>query len=107
MFFIGPEIKSVGRAEFVPHDHGKVITVGTVQCCHCGKIWHLQPGSGKRRGICTRCKTDKEPGITCGRPECDTCIGGVDRLLDNLEAGLPWNQALQHRPIFVPFNDLE
>ena|SRR3990167_644296 len=104
MFSIGPEIKSTGRAEIVPEDGGKIVTVGTVQCCHCMRIWHVQPGSGRRRGICTRCSAHG-PGITCGRKECDTCIGGHERLLDNLEAGLPWHEAMKFRPIYVPFND--
>ena len=102
---IGPSIKSQGRAEFVPHDHGKIVTVGTVQCCHCDMILHLSPGSGRRRGICSRC-TKKGPGITCGRPCCDVCVGGAERVLDNLEAGLPWAEAMQFQPIRVSFNDI-
>ena len=105
MFFIGPEIKSVGRAEFTHEDGRKVLTVGTIECCHCGRNWHVQPGSKRLRGFCTRCKTDRNSGVTCGRIECDTCIGGVDRLLDNMERGMAWAEAMKFQPIIVPFND--
>lgn len=102
-FSIGSEIKSTGRAEFTP-EQGKVVVVGTIQCCHCLRVWHVTPGSGKRRGVCGRCSKVGN-GITCGRKECDTCIGGHERLLDNLEAGLAWHEAMKYRPIIVPTND--
>lgn len=37
----------------------------TMQCCHCGKHWDVQVGSGKKRGWCTKCS-----GPTCGHPIC-------------------------------------
>lgn len=105
MFFIGPEIKSTGRAEFTHEDGRKVLTVGTVNCSHCGRLWHISPGSKRRIGTCSGCKTNKSGGFICGRKECETCNGGVDQLLDNLERGMPWHEAMQFRPVFVPFND--
>ena len=38
-----------------------------LQCGHCAHTWKHIPGSGIRRGICTKC--DKP---TCGKPACDT-----------------------------------
>lgn len=107
MFNIGPEIKSTGRAELHPHDHGKIVTFGTVQCCHCDCIIHIQPGSKRRvkRGFCSRCKTNRNPGMTCGRDICNQCNGGAERLIENMEAGMVWADAMLVAPIFVPFND--
>lgn len=63
----------------------------TVQCAHCGRHWVVQPGSGRRRGICGRCG-----GITCGSQACDKCVP-LEQLLTNIEQGKP----LDHQPILV------
>ena len=34
---------------------GRTIEADTLQCAHCGMHWQVQPGSGKRRGWCTKC----------------------------------------------------
>lgn len=41
----------------------------TLQCVHCGVHWVVRPGSGRRRGFCTKCG-----GPTCGRQGCEFCI---------------------------------
>ena len=41
----------------------------TMQCVHCGRHWVRVPGSGRRRGWCTRCS-----GVTCGDQGCDVCV---------------------------------
>ena len=37
----------------------------TLQCVHCMQHWMVEPGSGRRRGWCTRCS-----GPLCGAEEC-------------------------------------
>jgi hypothetical protein len=37
----------------------------TRQCVHCQFMWEYIPGSGTRRGFCTRCM-----GFVCNRSEC-------------------------------------
>ena len=46
-----------------------VIERELLHCCHCGTMWYVQPGSGRKRGWCHKCN---QP--TCGCTECDTCI---------------------------------
>lgn len=50
------------------------------QCCHCQLTWQYKPGSGIRRGFCTRCG-----GVTCGKTACDTCYPH-EQQLEDLEA---------------------
>jgi hypothetical protein len=41
----------------------------TRQCVHCQYTWVYQPGSGNRRGFCTKCN-----GLLCGSKKCfDSC----------------------------------
>lgn len=40
-----------------------------LQCVHCQFVWRVRPGSGRRRGFCTRCQ-----GVTCGKPACMECV---------------------------------
>jgi hypothetical protein len=74
-----------------PYEGGPVVIEDTVSCIHCAYTWVWRPGSGKRRGWCTRCN-----GIVCGRPHC-AALGCVhrERLLENIEQGKP----LGHVPI--------
>lgn len=68
-----------------------------VMCCHCGRHWQYQVGSGRLRGFCLRCND-----ITCG-PLCpvgDNCVP-VQQFLENLERGLTLQEACRHRPISV------
>lgn len=37
----------------------------TLKCVHCGYNWHVEPGSGKKRGWCMKCK-----GPICGAEWC-------------------------------------
>lgn len=41
----------------------------TMMCCHCGKHWVRQVGSGTDRGFCMKCMQ-----VTCGTKECDDCV---------------------------------
>ena len=75
-----------------PLDSDKKKECEFVQCCHCQRLWLYKPGSGKVRGFCLRCM-----GVTCG-PDCDECVPAM-QMIENMEAGMPWEQARKHRPI--------
>ena len=62
--------------------------IPTLQCVHCGGHFPVQPGSGKVRGFCMRCR-----GPVCG-PKCAECVP-TEQLLENIEHGRP----LDFRPI--------
>lgn len=53
----------------------------TLQCCHCGRHWIVVPGSGRKRGFCTKCMQ-----VTCGHAKCDPCVP-VEKQLDMIEKG--------------------
>jgi hypothetical protein len=79
--------QQLDRVQPVRNPHGGCMLDGvhvadTLMCCHCGKIWIVMKGSGIRRGFCTKCM-----GVTCGRPECDTCMPQEKRL-DLIEKGI-------------------
>jgi hypothetical protein len=40
-----------------------------LQCCHCQHTWAYRPGSGRKRGFCTRCQQ-----VTCGAKSCMMCV---------------------------------
>jgi len=65
-----------------------VAEIPTLQCVHCGGHFPVQPGSGKIRGYCTRCR-----GPVCG-PKCAKCVP-AEQLLENIEHG----RELDFRPI--------
>lgn len=50
----------------------------TLQCVHCGGHFVVNPGSGKIRGMCTRCA-----GPICG-PGCKECVP-VETYLEIME----------------------
>lgn len=77
-----------------PIDGGKVVQSDTVQCVHCQAVWQWKPGSGKTRGFCLKCN-----GFFCG-PQCEACVP-IEQVIENLEAGMPYHLARQHRPIRV------
>lgn len=53
----------------------------TARCRHCGFRWQVEPGSGKKRGWCFRCK-----GILCGKEWClKECVPEEARL--DIESG--------------------
>jgi len=70
---------------------GKDVERDSLQCCHCGKHFWVTPGSGKRRGFCTRCAQ-----VTCGSEICDACVP-QEQMLDNKARGKP----LDYRPVIV------
>lgn len=78
-----------------PIDSDRKVERQTVQCVHCARVWLWQPGSGRKRGFCLRCN-----GLTCGGAACDHCVP-IEQLLENLEAGLPYELARLYRPIRV------
>ena len=67
-------------------------TFDTVQCCHCGRHWVFEPGSGRKRGYCLKCNA-----ITCGNERCDLCVP-IEAQIDNMEHGRP---VLTERPLIV------
>lgn len=52
-----------------------------LQCSHCALQFQVEPGSGKKRGYCTRCGA-----VTCGASKCDTCIPWRQKF-DLIESG--------------------
>jgi len=69
-----------------PHGYGILQTpegrpeeFDTLQCCHCGMHWRVQPGSGVMRGFCQRCNR-----VHCGGPDCWECRP-QERQLDEIE----------------------
>lgn len=73
------------------YDGDPVHQAETVTCCHCGRMWVWQRGSGKLRGHCRLCN-----GITCG-PHCSRKCRPVEQLLENMEAG----RDLDYTPIRI------
>lgn len=68
------------------HEHGywedtEGNSGGTLCCCHCNSHFQVVPGSGKRRGFCTRCHD-----VTCGSEACMACVP-FSKVQDDLEAG--------------------
>ena len=60
-----------------------IIEQDTLQCCHCGMHWAIQPGSGKIRGTCMKCN-----GPVCG-PKCSGKCVPMEQRLENMEQGMP------------------
>jgi hypothetical protein len=60
---------------------GRTIERDTLRCVHCQKVWVVVPGSGRRRGFCTRCM-----GPTCGAAGCDACMN-FEKKLELYEKG--------------------
>jgi len=61
--------KPAGFAQWM-QEGSTVKECDTLQCCHCGGHWHVQPGSGNRRSWCFLCAA-----VTCGSPQCiDKCV---------------------------------
>src|SRR5678815_4811092 len=48
---------------------GRDVEFDYLQCSHCALQFRVEPGSGKKRGFCTRCNA-----VTCGAEKCDECI---------------------------------
>ena len=53
----------------------------TLRCCHCAHHFVVKPGSGTRRGFCTKCNA-----VTCGDAGCDPCYA-FERRLEDYEKG--------------------
>ena len=52
----------------------------TLTCVHCGGMWEVKPGSGRRRGWCLRCN-----GPTCGSQECSAHCVPWERQMEIIE----------------------
>lgn len=89
------KLKSPAGYVSITDPEGGLIEADTLQCCHCGRHWRVQPGSGKQRGWCMRCN-----GPVCG-PGCAECVPQEQRL-ENLEQGRPAG----HRRIAAPVSGL-
>lgn len=75
--------KEAGVVQFSDVDSDRSYQAATMQCCHCGQHWIVQPGSGRQRGFCMRCNK-----TTCG-PNCPAgqeCVPH-EQYLENLEHG--------------------
>lgn len=57
---------------------GRTFEADTRMCCHCGKHWLVQPGSGNVRGFCGKCNA-----MICG-PGCLECVP-LEKQLEILE----------------------
>ena len=69
---------------FTAYDgRGNKIEGETRMCAHCQFKWQYIPGSGKRRGFCSRCN-----GMLCGKDLCMRyCIPYMDKI-EAMEKGL-------------------
>jgi len=79
-----------------PADGGKEVQTDMVCCCHCQHTWAWVAGSGRWRGSCRDCG-----GLTCG-PGCPVqgCIPAL-QLIENLEAGMLFDDACRYRSIKI------
>jgi hypothetical protein len=75
------------------YEGGPQVHVDLCQCIHCEGVFPFVRGSGVRRGWCMNCN-----GMTCGRACCDPCVNHR-QMLENMERGMTWAQAKQHKPI--------
>jgi len=66
--------------EFTTSESGTV-DGETLQCCHCGGHFTVNPGSKKRRGFCMNCGA-----VTCGKEKCAQCTP-LEKKLDLYEGG--------------------
>ena len=68
-----------GHFSIVHPDSSMAVDGDTLQCCHCGVHWIPVKGSGIKRGFCRNCMQ-----VTCGRPECNTCVP-QEKMLEIIE----------------------
>lgn len=64
----------------ITHESGAVEERDSLQCCHCGLHWVVQPGSGRVRGWCMNCV-----GPHCGSEHCTKNCQTVEQFLERLE----------------------
>lgn len=62
----------------------------TLRCVHCSASWVVQPGSGKKRGWCVKCK-----GPLCGSPDCDDACVPLEMRLQEMENGWSRGETLR------------
>lgn len=99
MSHTAPNVRHGGVLISASDESDKLTEIRTIQCCHCGALWLHKPGSGKLRGICLQCSTATKVAMFCG-PQCETCVP-QELLIENLEKGMPYDQARRHRPIRI------
>jgi hypothetical protein len=56
-------------------------TLDTLQCCHCGGHWIVQPGSGIERGWCRKCMAP-----LCGKKPCMARCAPWEKQCEEIEA---------------------
>ena len=82
---VAPSHSCVGILTSTPHDGGPAVVRDIVRCVHCDYRWVWQPGSGRRRGFCTKCN-----GLVCGHAHCAQVGCHYWRnWIDNVSAGRP------------------
>ena len=81
--------KPAGYGVFTNPD-GSRREIETRMCQHCQMKWEYKPGSGTRRGYCSRCD-----GMLCGKDLCMRyCIPYMDRI-EAMEKGLKLEDVLE------------
>jgi len=74
-----------------PEAPGGLIEQDSFSCAHCNRIVIVEPGSGRERGICQRCRK-----LVCGRKacmdRCDPIEAKIERMeqRQNLQRSLRW-----------------
>ena len=89
--------RNAGVLISTPFDCDRIQHQDLIQCIHCQFTTPWQPGSGRLWGFCARCN-----GWFCGWKEscCNYCVP-AEAMIENLEAGMPYEVAVRHRPIRV------
>ncbi len=72
------------------HPDGSKKEMEKRQCAHCQFSWIYRPGSGVRRGYCSRCN-----GLLCGKPQCmEYCIPYINKI-EGMEKGQSFKNLLK------------
>lgn len=69
-----------GEIIYTDRTTGREAKFYTAQCIHCGLMWIVQPGSGRKRGYCMNCR-----GMLCGDQVCMTHCRHVEGMLEDSE----------------------
>lgn len=65
---------------FISDPDGPNVEGDCFNCCHCGLICHVTPGSGTQRGWCQMCSKP-----TCGKERCHVCRP-LEKQIEAMEA---------------------
>lgn len=86
--FIASARNAKGYATWSSPD-SRLVEKDTLQCVHCGGHWFVEPGSGIKRGWCTRCG-----GPHCGSQPCWTCVP-LEQFVEQVERAVARQQLFQ------------